>query len=383
MVFIDKEDYSDLYGGGRKRKRYLQKKSLSFKVYFETKKRNFRGSFEDYGSDLDEDYSSKKRQIDPNDFDPEEANWRSKVISKEFMKRRTNHSSSSNTDDIDNALAETTFIKEALNKKISNLSIKTRENSFKKILEYLIENRKCCCETFADDDDDKECEKLCIDIEHEIFNKAKNLILYQSNLIKKLSELKRYTKEKKSFIKDYEEKRREEKQNNLLKLQDSSESNQNFLYKEEVKEDVKKGVISNCGFTSAFNIFINKNNEENNEKSETIKVKKEEEDHDSSIILLDNEEEKGVDIKLEKTIENEEEIKEAKIKLEKSFENEETFDNTNTSSSAPVSLIVKKSSNSKTSSKEQALNLQKISKIVVAELTVYYKNGRFVNKVCL
>ena len=69
---------------------------------------------------------------------------------------------------------------------------------------------------------------MCIDIEYEIFDKAKNIILYQSNLIKKLSELKRFTKEKRSFIQDYETKKR----NNIQEMNIDSENN---ILKEENK----------------------------------------------------------------------------------------------------------------------------------------------------
>jgi hypothetical protein len=325
MVFIDNEDYSDLYGGGRNKRK--------------------RGSFEDYGSE-DEDYSNKKRQVD--EYDAQEAQWRSKVISKEFMKRRSAQTSTSNNNnDEDNLLAESTLIKDSFNKKILNLSIKTRENSFKKLLEYCLENRNFCESSIKDENEDEKCQNLCIDIEFEIFDKAKNLILYQSNLIKKLSELKRFTKEKKSFIKDYETKKSKELQEMNIDLENND-------LKEETKEFKKEMISNGGGFTSALNIFNNKNVE-----IEKHEIKTEAND---SIIVLDNSTE---------SIES----KDIKTKSENFFKEEKVEFKVNNLQETSLNV------NKKTLSKEEAANLQIISKKVVTELTIYYKNGRFLNKV--
>ena len=199
---------------------------------------------------------------------------------------------------------------------------------------------------------------MCIDIEYEIFDKAKNLILYQSNLIKKLSELKRFTKEKRSFIQDYETKKR----NNIQEMNIDSE---NSILKEENKEFKKNvPVSSGVGFTSALNIFKNTEKEKQEYFYQEIKT-----EGDESIILLNN------------STESIEETKDVKVKLENSFKEEELECKVNAIYKASSNTDKNNISKSKILSKDEAANLQKISKRVVTELTIYYKNGRFLNKV--
>ncbi len=191
-------------------------------------------------------------------------------------------------------------------------------------------------------ENEEECETFSIDLEHEIFEKAKNLILYQSNLIKKLTELKKFTKDKKAFINEYKSKK--------IGYEDDKKFN------EIEKKFEYKNIETNFGFTSALNILNIRNNNES-----SCDVVNKEENLDNSVYEI---------------VEEKPDIVEPEIKIEKNVKIEKGF----VSSS---SLLQVDSQYKKVSAKEQqALILQKISKIVVIELTVYYKNGRFSNKVC-
>lgn len=307
---------------------------------------SFRESFEDYESDEGYSPSSKKR-FDPNEYDPEEAQRRSKLIMSEFSRRKGNTSIEKKLDNSEELiLAETTPIKEPLDKKIQNLSLKTRESSFRKLYEYCIENSKKWSI------DDAECENFCIECEYEMFKKAKNLIIYQSYFLKKLNEIRKCTNENRCFIRNAKETNCE----NSTQEKNINENEQIDRNDIEVENRdsglIKETINKNTFFVSALSILNNHNNEINEEANCEINkasVVRESDEHFNCDNL--NTQEKFCKMDSLNKCESEESINQPSSKLK--------------------ALKVT----------EKTINLQSISKIVVTILTTYYKNGKFLNKV--
>jgi len=358
---IDSDDFDDLYEGGRsKRKRDI---------------------FDD--DDSDDDSYQKKRSLDPDAYDAREASMRSKAIQAEFA-RRKGYLRSTDTakfeSEEERILAQTTLIKDPMNKKIQNLTLKSRENSFKKLVENCMENSK----QFDSFQNESEIEKMCTDIEHEIFAKSKNLIIYQSNFLKKINQIKRCTKEHKSFIEEH----------NQISSKELIKEAQVIPMKDEfISESYKMSTF--VEFQSALSL-IKKN------EIQEIKLDDESQTDDLSII----EEKKSKEIKLSKSKTNkanDDSIEEVECKLykepvvKKTSEPIETVcidsnDEINESVNSEKEVIaiepayqkIKKNDKTKDDKfqdqKEQYLKLKKVSQLVVSELTPHYKNGKINNK---
>lgn len=319
---IDSYDADDLlYEGGR----YKRKRDV-------------------FGDDSDDDdpQSNKRRSLD--DYDYKEAKRRSTAIQSEFMKRRGNVSSSHNQfeNEEERLLAEQTRVREPLNKKINNLGIKSRENSAKKLAELCVENSKLC-DAFCNE---SEIEQLCYDIEFELFDTAKNLIVYQSYFLKKCQEIKRFTKENKSFIADYNKKTAEELN---AELNSKSIKNENVLKAPLLDEKV------NFGFTSALNML----NMNNSVKEEVIS-------NPTEVIIDDSTEE----------------TKKQEVKaLDDSIEIVKVETSQSDIKKEEVEIVEIKPVAEKSKKKRPNIDLRKIGTMVVTSLTPFYKNEKFDNKV--
>jgi hypothetical protein len=322
-------DTSDLYEGGRssgsKRKR----------------------AFDDYSSGDDDEHSSKS--ADPNAYNSSLAKLRTNLIRSELSKRRVAsvHSSLNDSFDQNNRqqqqmtaeekqLAENTKLTEPFNKKIPSLTLKSRESWFEKICRIFTENSKLLDGNEIDDTRLNTITDLCVKFEFEIVQKSKNLSVYQANCVRKYTGINKFTKEKKSYLKDYlanlklEEDLKQKEEQNKQEENDTETINHKILIKsqdDEKDEDEKNlnalNELKISGFTSAKCLL----------KNETISEQSKEKSSDSFKSVA------KVETKIEKTTQSNE-----------------------------ISL-------------EKCLSLQDISKLVVIELTKYYKAGKFLNKV--
>lgn len=139
----------------------------------------------------------------------------------------------------DKEIAKTSPIIDPFNKKINNLGPKSRDNWLKKIQQIFNENASATNTNNAGN--------ICVLIEHEIFISAKNLIIYQANCMKKISELKKYTKEGRSYLTEYEATR--------LKKEAEAEQEHEKKKAEICSIEVKKEVESLTCFTSALKML--------------------------------------------------------------------------------------------------------------------------------
>lgn len=95
--------------------------------------------------------------------------------------------------------AQNSLLIDPFDKKINNLGPKSRVNWLKKIQQSFEENAAA-----ANSSRFRSIDELCAKLEHEIFAGAKNLIIYQANCMKKITEIKNCTKEKRSYLAEYE-----------------------------------------------------------------------------------------------------------------------------------------------------------------------------------
>jgi hypothetical protein len=282
--------------------------------------------------DLYEGGRFKRKRSDLDDGDSDESSWSkkdnseenvpyakkltTKLIRAEFNKRKVTAETSTSSDRNEITLeerevADNSPILDPFNRKINNLGAKSRDNWFRKMVQSLEENLK----VFPNPDEDKE--SLCVTMEHESFSNAKNLIIYQSNCMKKISEIKKFTKDNKSFGDEYKRRaiemaENEKKEENLPKPEDEEEN--------ECGNN-KKPSLSVCSssFTSALKIYTS------NEAASRL----------------------------------EQDVQEKVIE-------EKVVSNRNTTSPGKPPA--------------DSLDIKQISAIVVAELNVYYKKGLFLNK---
>jgi hypothetical protein len=308
LSFWDSENTSDLYENGRSKR-----------------KRSF-------GGDSDEDDDSKP--TDPNAYDSKMANYRTKLIRAELNKRKMNSSNddfnssfgkSNQPTEEDIELAENTDLLDPLNKKIHNLSLKSRENWYKKILQLTEENYNLIENKYKSDDLSEK--SICVQIENEIFQKAKNLIIYQANCMKKINEIKKFNKEKVSALDSYlkDKQNKQEIKNEINDENDESETKNDE--KDEKSNDFKHANFT-TGFTTAKSLLSK------------IEIKQDDIGHKNIRVKDDNE---------SITKANIDKIKTHKV-------NEEKQDD------------------------KSKLNLQTISNIVVADLTPLYKERKFESK---
>lgn len=144
-------------------------------------------------------------------------------------------------------IAKTSPIIDPFNMKINNLGPKSRDNWLKKIQQSFDENLSSTGSSTRGDED---VDKVCPRMEHEIFAAAKNLIIYQANCMKKINEIKKFTKDKKSFLDELTRMRREAEVAETLK------SETNTIEAEIPAQNVKKEFdFKSTSFTSALTVF--------------------------------------------------------------------------------------------------------------------------------
>jgi hypothetical protein len=284
----------------------------------------------------DDDYSDDddNKSFDPNSYNSKMAKFRTNLIKSELTKRKMNQSMDIDdfkTNNEELQLAEVSKLKEPLNKKLANLTLKSRENWFKKMVQVLEENSKGNAENKETD--------MCVEFEHDILIKSKNLSIYQANCMRKISEIKKFTKENKYYIDYYNE-----QQNQLLEAKEQEQAEDknkiiNKLESDKALNDSSSTIKAfSSTFTSALTLF--------NDKTESDKVIPKLE----NLSFSKNEDYQPIFPVKKEVIKVEPIKKEPKLVLSNN--------------------IVKCN-----------LTLNDVSQIVVADLSKVYKEGKFLNKV--
>lgn len=148
--------------------------------------------------------------------------------------------------DEDKEVAKNSPIIDPFNMKINNLGVKSRDNWLKKIQQAFDENLSST--TMSDSCDQPS--DLCAQIEHGIFVSAKNLIIYQANCMKKINEVKKFTKECRSFLAEYMRLKREAEEAT------ATETNKVESIEQLQTADMKKEVnLRPTSFTSALKML--------------------------------------------------------------------------------------------------------------------------------
>ncbi|RNA05219.1 ATP-dependent DNA helicase Q5 isoform X2 [Brachionus plicatilis] len=351
-LILNDMDTEDLYEGGRfKRKRF----------------------------DDDDSEDDGQKFHNPDAYDSSMAKMRSKLIKSEFDKRKFSQPIQSNNAEIteeEKLIAKTTLVKEPFNNKIQNLSIKSRDSWLKKIHQTLEENSNQMESTV----DLNGVNELLTEVEYDIFQRSKNLIIYQANSLKKINEIKKSTKEKKSFLTEYKNSKVEKKDSETIKDQEENE--------EEDKPQIPKGNSRfkpprfenfQNNFTSALNLF----NDDKNIKTEDEKLEVNE-----NQIKIEQVEEKiktesnRIELKKEdfeqEILRPEPKVADLEVKTEKIKISSPALIRTVSKRDNTKIKIVNKEKKLETDSK--SLDLKQISVIVVTELTILYKTGKFLNK---
>lgn len=160
----------------------------------------------DFDDDDSDDGGSHSRNSDPNAYNPNMAKVRHNLIKSELNKRRSGNdmSESKPLTDEEKQRAKETVLTDPHNSKISNLTLKSRENWFTKMCQVMQDNFNL----FSNNPESTEAKKLelCVKFEYEILEKAKNLSIYQAKCMTKYKEIRNLTAEKKSYLKYYLEK---------------------------------------------------------------------------------------------------------------------------------------------------------------------------------
>ncbi|CAF0712489.1 unnamed protein product [Brachionus calyciflorus] len=341
----------------------------------------------------DDDSDSEQKYHDPNAYDSNMAKFRSKLIKAEFDKRKSNsfqplESNSQELTDEEKIIAKTTLVKDVHNNKIQNLSLKSRDNWLKKIQENLEENLKL----FDPDADRDEVNELLTEMEYSVFQGAKNLIIYQANSIKKINEVKKFIKDKKSCLQEYKKSKKQQE----VKISKNENDDENA---EEEKSDLvqRNGKFKpprfdnpSANFTSALTLMKEEKRPKieiesfedetkffkNELECQNLKMIAKTEDE---VIFKQEQNEKIKDMYLrEKKCVPEPMVLDLEIKTEKikicSPSLNRTISNKKLVSDNLKTEIFDKET------KKNLLDLKQISVLVVTELTILYKGGKFSDK---
>jgi hypothetical protein len=345
-------DNSDLYEGGRyKRKR-------------------------DFDDNSDDD-SGMRSSSEKSEFSANVAEFKNLLVRNGIKKRNVDsNESSSKKNDIsqeDRELARTTRLKDPFNKKIQNLTLKSRDNWFTKIVKALNENFDLFKNKAIDFDYDQT--EMCVEFEHEIFQKAKNLVIYQSNSMKKINELKKYTKENRFYLEEYKKTKDKEDTDK----EDSNNEESINLGKD--KDDSIVEEIHNASSKFKKPSFTNKPSSASDSSFKMSGFASA-----STLLNLEDKAKTSASFKKEELNDS---IKEYSFKEEPKLEKvepkkieEPKFDYKVPDKNKIISQIDAKPKEKKeTKDKGNSLTLQAVSTIVVTELTVLYKAGKFADKV--
>nr|QNH68106.1 ATP-dependent DNA helicase Q5 [Brachionus koreanus] len=352
-LILSDMDTEDLYEGGRfKRKRF----------------------------DDDDSEDDGKKYHDPDAYDSDMAKMRSKLIRTEFQKRKFSHQTESSNTEITNEeklLAKTSLVQDPFNNKIQNLSVRSRDSWLKKIQQTIEENSNI----MALNIDQNVISELLSNVEYDIFQRSKNLIIYQANSLKKINEIKKATKEKKSFVNEYLNQKNEKKESETIKEQeDNLEEEKPQISKGNGKFKAPRFENFQTKFTSALNLL----NEEKSIKSDDQTVENDESEK-TKVEKVKNE----IEMSLEQNELKTNEIKKESCKPEPMVEDLEIkTEKIKISSPALIKTLPKREDKKiKIFHKEKnidintnTLDLKQISVIVVTELTILYKSGKFLNK---
>ncbi len=355
---------NDLYEGGRTSKR----------------KRDFDDD------ESDDDVGGKLR--DPSAYNSAIAKIRTNLIRTELNKRRhgIEDSPKAHLTDEEIKRAKETKLLDPLNSKISNLSLKSRENWFNKMCQVMQEN----FDLFSSNLENSETKKyeLCVKFEYEILMNSKNLSIYQAKCMTKYKEIRNLTVAKISFLKDYMNKQAGsvivDDCNAFNDIQNSSLNENSF---KDLKisgfqsasslipgELVKKPVLKNI--STVFTMpRIEKKTSSVFEEIEKLKVE------DQPIIKpYDNLLNDYTATPEAERIRNARLLKFESIKTENNSEINQKSD-----VKEPLEAEIKKPGvdTKLESSNNKAIDLPAISGMVVLELTPYYKSKKFANKVKL
>jgi hypothetical protein len=256
---LEDADSSDLYEGGR---------SSSKRKYSD-----------DEGDDRD-----SRRSNDPNSYNASMAKCRKNLIDAEFSKRKSMASSNNEPSEEEKLLAEKTLLTDPFTQKIQGLTLKARENWFKKMQQVLQKNFDLFEYKLSSIDFEYDQTKMCIEFEFDHLKKARNLSIYQANCIKKIREIEKFTIENKFYLEEY--KQSKERLNEEILVDKTScdeiaKTGENLNSQTNNPNNVKMQ-----GFTSALSVFNNIDNSnlkcvdaKNNLKEE---LKKENNDFDEN-----------------------------------------------------------------------------------------------------
>ncbi|XP_044260563.1 ATP-dependent DNA helicase Q5 [Tribolium madens] len=157
------EDYSDLYGGGR---------------------REQQEAFDDY----------RNESSDSEDRDVKARKESNLLIQKQFALRRSAQEVSQKT--IEKLFSKHTRVRAAAStsSKVKGLTLAIREQYLSKIVEVLFDNyKKCANEQVFDRKDVEDC---AVDIEYSVFSANTTMTMYRSSVAKLISAIKRSTDDK-------------------------------------------------------------------------------------------------------------------------------------------------------------------------------------------
>ena len=384
-------DTSDLYEGGRSSKR----------------KRGFDDDSDEEGG------SGGRRNKDPDAYNSKDAKMRSDLIRSEFNKRRSAVDSPKRPftplTEEDKERIKNTRLRDPHYSDIASLTLKSRENWFTKMCQVMQEN----FDLFSNDPANSEQAKfdLCVKFEYEILEKSKNLSIYQAKCMTKYKEIRNMTAEKKSFLKDYLEKQAKLEHvpeddeivgdlllgssgkkaatafNNLQisagfksasSLVKSSEAQKQSAFKKPAIENQNK-IFSVPKFETK-SVFDELNSKQNEIRAQVMPY---EEQLSDVKVALKSEAERVREARLAKFQSAVKSEPESKLNVEDSKEPE-----------TKLNVVPKTEPQTKPDTTEQKLvqvetsrdvdskplGLQKISSLVVIELTPFYKANKFANK---
>lgn len=338
------------------------------------------GRFKRKRNDDDDSEDDGKGYHDPNAYDSNIAKMRSKLIKSEFDKRKLAQSTQSNNTEITSEqrlIAKTTLVRDPFDNKIQNLSIRSRDCWLKKIQQTLEVNSK----TVGYDLDQNQVNEVLAEIEYDIFQRSKNLVIYQANSLKKINLIMKATREKRSYLDEFKNSQNETKKPEKPNELEENDEDKCLTSKGNVKFKPPRFESFQVNFTSAANLL----NDDKKIKKDFEKIEKKE-----------NDELKFQQIDTRKNIEIEPLNKQEKSIIETEFVKSEPMvvdlgiKTERIKISSPAQIRKKKEEEAnikkmndkdkKSDAELKKLDLKQISVIVVTELTILYKSGKFSNK---
>jgi len=192
------------------------------------------------------------------------AKCRKSLIDAEFSKRKSTVSSNKEPSEEEKLLAGKTLLTDPFTQKIQGLTLKARENWFKKIQQVLKENFDLFEYKLGSIDFEHDQTKMCIEFEFDQLKKARNLSIYQANCIKKINEIKNFSKENKFYLEAYKQSKEmlDEKMHvDRTSCDEIVKTAENLNSPTSNSNNVKM-----TGFTSALSVFNNIDNAKNSLK---------------------------------------------------------------------------------------------------------------------